>query len=178
MLSGGKNMFEKGDYVICGNNGICSVQDITTLNISGVDKNRKYYLLKPIYQAGSTVYIPVDTAEQSLRKALSKEEADALIDSIPDIPLIPLADEKTLERTYKEYMHDGSCESLVKLIKTIYLRKEKRILKGSKVTAVDSRYFKLAEDFLYGELSVSLGLSRDEVKNHIANCIDKNQSDT
>lgn len=166
-------MFEKGDYVICGNNGICSVQDITTLNISGVDKTRKYYLLKPVYQSGSTVYIPLDTAEQSLRKALTKTEADALIDSIPDIPLIPLADEKTLERTYKEYMHDGSCEALVKLIKTIYLRKEKRILKGAKITAVDSRYFKLAEDFLYSELSVSLGLSRDEVKDHIAASIDK-----
>lgn len=166
-------MFEKGDYVICGNNGICSVQDITTLNISGVDKTRKYYLLKPVYQSGSTVYIPMDTAGQSLRKALSKEEADALIASIPDIPLIPLSDEKTLERTYKEYMHDGSCESLVKLIKTIYLRKEKRILKGAKITAVDSRYFKLAEDFLYSELSVSLGLSRDEVKDHIAASIDR-----
>lgn len=168
-------MFEKGDYVICGNNGICSVQDITTLNISGVDKTRKYYLLKPVYQSGSTVYIPLDTAEQSLRKALSKEEADLLIGSIPDIPLIPLADEKTLERTYKEYIHDGSCESLVKLIKTIYLRKEKRLLKGSKVTAVDSRYFKLAEDFLYGELSVALNLSRDEVKSYIESCMNKHQ---
>lgn len=168
-------MFEKDDYVICGNNGICSVHDITTLTISGVDKNRKYYLLKPIYQPGSTVYIPVDAAEQSLRKALSCEEAHALIASIPHIPPIPLTDEKILERTYKEYMHDGSCESLVKLIKTIYLRKEKRILKGAKVTSVDSKYFKLTEDFLYGELSISLGLSKDEVKTYITDCIDKNQ---
>lgn len=45
-------MFQKGDYVICGNNGICSVQDITTLNISGVDKKRQYYLLKPVFQSG------------------------------------------------------------------------------------------------------------------------------
>lgn len=171
-------MFEKGDYVICGNNGICSVSDVTTLNISGVDKNRKYFLLKPVYQSGSTIYIPVDTAGQSLRRALTKQEADLLIASIPDIPLIPLADEKTLERTYKEYMHEGTCESLVKLIKTIYLRKEKRIQKGAKVTAVDSRYFKLAEDFLYGELSVSLGLSRDQVKDHIIHCIDQNQSES
>ena len=169
-------MFQKGDYVICGNNGICSVEDTTTLNISGVDKNRKYYLLKPLYQSGSTVYIPVDTAQQSLRKALSKQEAQQLIGSIPHISLIPLANEKTLERTYKEYMHEGTCEALVKLIKTIYLRKEKRIQKGAKVTAVDSRYFKLAEDFLYGELSVSLNMPREEVKSYIVSCIDQNQA--
>ncbi len=164
-------MFQKGDYVICGNNGICSVQDITTLNISGVDKKRQYYLLKPVFQSGSTVYVPLDTAESSIRRAYSRQEADALIKSIPDIPLIPLADEKTLEKTYKEYMHEGSCESWVKLLKTIYLRKQSRILKGSKVTALDSRYFKQVEDFLYGELSVALGISRDQVRDYISETI-------
>ncbi len=166
-------MFQKGDYVIYGNNGICLVQDITNLNITGVDKNRKYYLLKPVYNSGSTVYIPIDTAETSLRRAISKEEADSLIASIPNIPLIPLADEKTLEKTYKEYMRSNSCRSWVQLIKTIYLRKEKRILKGHKVTALDSRYFNLAESSLYGELSIALGKPKDEVRSYIASCIDK-----
>lgn len=46
-------MFEKGAYVIYGSNGICIVQDITTLNLTGVDKNRKYYLLKPVYASYS-----------------------------------------------------------------------------------------------------------------------------
>lgn len=169
-------MFQKGDYVICGNNGICCVQDVTTLDISGVDKKRKYYLLKPVFQSTSTVYVPLDAADKSIRKASSRQEADELIQSIPNIPLIPLADEKALERTYKEYIHEGSCIAWIRLIKTIYLRKEKRILKGCKVTAVDSRYFKLAEDFLYGELSVALNISRDEVRNYIAKSIDEHSS--
>lgn len=164
-------MFAIGDYVISGNNGICLVQDITTLNISGIDKNRKYYLLKPVFASGSTVYVPVDTADTTMRKALSKEEALTVIRSIPDIPLIPLADEKTLERTYKEYIHQNSCEGWIKLIKTIYLREEKRILKGNKVTAVDSRYFKQAEDFLYGEFSVALDMTKDEVRTYIENTL-------
>ncbi len=165
-------MFEKGDYVIYGNNGICRVQDITTLSISGIDKNRKYYLLKPVYSSGSTVYTPVDTAETLLRPALSREEADSLIRSIPDIPLIPIADEKTLEKTYKEYMRSNSTRAWVQLIKTIYLRKEKRTMKGYKVTALDSRYFSLAESSLYGELAIALDKPREEVKSYIASCID------
>lgn len=67
-------MFTVGDYVVCGNNGICRVQDITTLNISGIDKSRKYYLLKPVFLSGSTVYIPVDTADEAMRKAMNKDE--------------------------------------------------------------------------------------------------------
>lgn len=166
-------MFQQGEYVIYGNNGICLIQDITTLNIPGVDKDRQYYLLKPVYASGSTVYTPVDTAETSLRHALSKDEADSLIRSIPDIPLIPLTDEKTLEKTYKEYMRSNSCKAWVQLIKTIYLRKERRIMKGYKVTALDNRYFNLAETSLYGELSIALGKPRDEVKSYISSCIDE-----
>lgn len=165
-------MFQKGQYVIYSNNGICLVQDVTTLNISGVDKNRKYYLLKPVFASTSTVYIPVDTAAASLRPAISEEEARNLIKSIPDIPTIPLTDEKTLEKTYKEYMRSNSCKSWIQLMKTIYLRRESRILNGHKVTALDSRYFSLAEAFLYGELSIALGKPKDEVKSYIASCLD------
>ncbi len=168
-------MFTSGDYVIYGNNGICKVQDITTLDISGIDKKRKYYLLKPIFLSGSTVYIPVDTADEVLRKAMTREEALAFIDSIPGVSLIPLADERTLEQTYKEYMHRSSAEGWLRLIKTIYLRKEKRLSDGHKVTAVDSRYFKLAEDFLYGELSVALDMSRDDVRTYIINTMNQEQ---
>lgn len=171
-------MFQKGDYVIYGHNGICCIQDITTLDIPGVDKNRKYYLLKPVYMSGSTVYTPLDTAETLLRPAMSKEEADNLIKSIPDIPVIPLSDEKTLEQTYKKYMRSNNSKAWVQLIKTIYLRKENRIMAGHKVTALDSRYFDLAESSLYGELSVTLGKPREEVKSYIVSCIDSLEQPT
>ena len=70
-------MFGKGEYVVAGNKGVCLVDDITTLNISGIDKEREYYILKPVYVTGSTVYMPVDTAQDSMRKVLTKKEADA-----------------------------------------------------------------------------------------------------
>mgnify|MGYP001039301498 FL=1 len=42
-------MFEIGEYVVCGNKGVCLIQEITTLRMSGVVQNRKYYILKPVY---------------------------------------------------------------------------------------------------------------------------------
>lgn len=166
-------MFGIGDFVACGNNGICTVADITVLNISGIDNKRKYYLLKPVYQPTSTVYIPVDTADKAMRRALTEDEAKSLIHSIPDIPSISFSEERMLEKIYKEYMGKNNCEAWVKLIKTIYLRKEKRLLDGHKVTAVDSRYFKLAEEFLYAELSVALQMTRDEVRAYITGTIEQ-----
>ncbi|MCM1189881.1 MAG: CarD family transcriptional regulator [bacterium] len=152
---------------MCGNKGVCAVEDITTLNISGVDKERVYYILKPKYQAGSTVYVPVDTSRESMRRVMKKEEAEQLIAAIPGIPLLTITNEKLSEQTYRECLKTGSCEEWVRIIKTIYLRKKKRLQAGRKVTAVDAKYFRMAEDSLYGELAVALGRNRGEMEEYI-----------
>ena len=146
------SVFVKGEYVVVGNKGVCTIEDITTLNISGVDKEREYYILKPVYVPGSTVYVPVDAAQDSMRRVLTKEEAKQLIDEIPEIPLITITNDKLLEQEYRGCMKTNNCEEWIKIIKTIYLRKQKRLEAGRKVTAVDAKYFRIAEDNLYGEL--------------------------
>lgn len=166
-------MFEIGEYVVCGSKGVCVVEDITTLNISGVDKERKYYILKPLYMAGSTVYVPVDSAEKSMRRVLKRDEAQKLIKGIPDIPLLVITNEKLSEQMYRECIKTNDCEELIKMIKTIYLRKQKRMQAGRKVTAVDAKYFHLAEDSLYGELAVALEMPKDEVEGYITKEMNK-----
>lgn len=161
-------MFEIGEYVVCGNKGVCAVENIATLDISGVDKERKYYILKPLYLSGSTVYVPVDSSRESIRRVLERREAQELIKGIPDIPLLMITNDKLTEQTYRECIKTNNCEDLVKIIKTIYLRKQKRIQAGRKVTAVDAKYFHIAEDSLYGELAVALQIPKDEVENYIA----------
>ncbi len=161
-------VFEKGEYVVCGNKGVCVVEDIATLNISGVDKEREYYILKPVYMTGSTVYVPVDSSKESMRKVLSRAEADRLIREIPAIPLITITNDKLLEQEYRGCMKSNSCEEWVKIIKTIYLRKQKRMEAGRKVTALDAKYFRIAEDNLYGELAIALGLPKTEVGAYIS----------
>lgn len=166
-------MFQKGENVICGNKGVCSVEDITTLNISGVDKKREYYILRPLYMTASTVYIPVDTAEGSLRSVLAKEAAEELVRTIPDIAPITIINDKMLEQEYKNCLKTNRCEEWIRIIKTIYFRKQKRIEAGRKCTAVDAKYFRIAEECLYGELAVSLKMPRESVESYITGEIDK-----
>lgn len=169
-------MFKKGEYVVSGNKGVCIVEDITPLNISGVDKEREYYILKPVYMTGSTIYVPVDTADGSLRRVLSREEADRLIRGIPEIPLITISNDKLLEQEYRGCMRTNDCAEWIRIIKTIYLRKQKRIAAGRKVTALDAKYYRLAEDNLYGELAISLQLPRGEVEGYITREMEKPKS--
>lgn len=166
-------MFEVGEYVVCGNKGVCVVEKITTLDIASVDKGRQYYILKPKYQSGSTVYVPVDSPKDSLRRVIKREDAQKLIDAIPDTPLLSITNDKLTEQTYRECIKSGNCEEWVKVIKTVWRRKQERLQAGRKVTAVDAKYSHIAEESLYGELAVALELKPDEVEAHIAETIKK-----
>lgn len=166
-------MFKKGEYVVCGNNGICKVMDVTTLNMAGAPKERLYYILKPVYAEASTVYIPVDNHKVALRAALSAEDAHALIEKIPSLDLVWVENEKQRELTYKECLRQNTCEEYVRIIKTLYLRKQERLAKGQKIIGLDERYLKQAEDFLYGELAVALGIEKKGVEEYITEEIEK-----
>lgn len=160
-------MFSIGQHVICGNKGACTVEDITTLDITGVDKGKMYYILKPVYLSASTVYVPVDSGTVSMRNILTRDEAESLIQEIPRIEPLKITNEKFLEQDYKTCVKSNHCIELVKLIKTIYLRKQKRLETGRKETAVDSKYFKIAEEHLYGELALALEMDKREVYKYI-----------
>lgn len=83
-LRGGSGMFQIGDKLVYGSTGVCLVEDITTVNLPGVDKNRLYYVLRPMYQDG-IIRTPVDNEKVFKRPVISRQEAEALIDMIPTV---------------------------------------------------------------------------------------------
>ncbi|MBR6380574.1 MAG: CarD family transcriptional regulator [Lachnospiraceae bacterium] len=164
-------MFSVDDYVVCGNKGVCRVTQVATLNLSGADSgSEEYYILKPVYSPGSTVYVPTQTGDEGLRAVLSREEAGRLLEEIDGIPELEIANEKTLEQEYKVCMRSNDARDLVRLIKTISHRKARREKAGRKETALDAKYLRMAGDHLYGELSVSLEMSREDVARLFSKC--------
>jgi len=154
-------MYKIGDFVINTNNGICEIKDIVSMNISGSDKD--YYLLVPVEEKTAKVYLPLDNADQRIRYIMSEEEVWTLIHSIKDIPEVYIENEKEREKTYKEALSSKNPKQLISIIKTLYLRKQKRLEAGKKNTAVDERYFKLAENHLHAEISFVLKVEKTEV---------------
>lgn len=166
-------MFEKGDYVVYGSKGVCQIQDITHVDIPGVDKDRLYYIMHPVQDNNGTVYLPTDSTKAVIRKVMSAEEAHQLIDEIPDIEQLWVADEKKREASYKEALRTCNSRAWVSIIKALYLRKCERLAAGKKITALDERYLRAAEHELYGELSVALGIPKDEMESYIHDHIEK-----
>ncbi len=161
-------MFRINDYIIYGDNGICKIDDICIPLIEGIDTNRKYYVLRPVNTARSKIYIPVDSDKAVIRKIMSYEEAMELIDSIPSIEIIKIENEKLKVSTYRYLFHKNNGKDMLGILKTLYLKREKRLKTGKKFSASDERYFHMAEEHLYNELSFSLGIKKEDMENFIA----------
>lgn len=170
-------MFQIGEFIVYGKNGICKVEDITYLNMSGADKNRLYYVLLPVNTRGSKIYSPVDSEKVTSRRMMTREEASELIDEIPQIQQLWVTNDKQREEQYKEAMQGCDCRQWIRIIKTLHVRKKERLAQGKKVTAVDEHYLKMAEDQLYGELSVALGKQKGEMESFIAQRINALEMD-
>jgi len=159
-------MFEKGNFVINTTNGICEIKDIVTMNMSGTNKD--YYLLVPLAEKTAKIYIPVDSAGKRIRLVMQETDAWNLIKEIKNVHETYIENDKEREKVYKEALSSGDPIRLVGIIKTLFLRKKERIDAGKKNTALDEKYFKLAETQLHSELAFVLGVDRSNITELIA----------
>ncbi len=160
-------MFEVGEYIIYGVKGVCQVEDITHIDISGADKNRLYYVLSPMGNGSGKIYAPTDNQKVMMRKVITREEANRLIGELPQIELLWVPDDKQREAKYKEALSTCDYRAWVSIVKTVYLRRQERVAQGKKITALDERYMRTAENELYSELSLALDIPKDEMEDYI-----------
>jgi CarD family transcriptional regulator len=161
-------MYQVGDQVVYGTMGICQVMDITLRSLPGSGEERPYYTLKPLYQ-DCLIHVPVDTPV-SIRPAMGRRQAEALIDSIPTIHPVPFHSRtpSQISEHYAEALRSHDCSQLVGLTMSIYAKKQEALAHRRKISSVDQRYMKQGEDLLFGELAAALGIPREEVPRYIA----------
>lgn len=166
-------MFEVGEYIMCGGHGVCRVVDITGNPVDRLDKKRKYYILEPAFEKGSTIYTPVDNKKVLMRRIMDEKDAKELIGHIPEIETVWIKEEKSREQMYKEAIRTYDCQSLVQIIKTLYQRKMDRVSQGKKILSSDEHYLRKAEELLYSEMSIALSIPKENVEEYIAEEINK-----
>lgn len=160
-------MFDIGDYIVYGNNGICKVADITHPDIAGSNSETLYYVLVPEKTRDSKLFCPTDNDRVVLRRIVTAEEAKQLMKEVIAIEPLQVDNERLRDDTYKKAIKSCDLRQCVQMIKTLLIRKQQREANGKKVTATDERYMKLAEDGLYNELAIATGVDREDIKAQI-----------
>lgn len=157
-------MYQVNDLIIYGNEGICKIVDIKIPDILDIDTKKLYYELKPVY-GNEIIYTPVDT-KIYIRPIISSEEAQNLLKTIPLVSLDIFEENQfeTLEDHYKSIFHSHDCAKLIQMIKTLYVEKNIAVKSNKKFGHLQENYLNKAENLLFGELSVSLDMPKENIK--------------
>ena len=164
-------MFQIGDLLFYGTNGVCRVSEICSSPFDSSD-TRSFYKLTPIAENTSLViYTPVENTQVVMRSLISKEEAEALLARIASIEKVSVAIEKHRKDAYRETIREGNPEGFVKIIKTVRARRELFRRTRRRVPDMDNDFEHTAKTCLYGELSAVLGICREEIHRIITESI-------
>lgn len=168
-------MFSINDYLVYGIYGVCKIEAMSERTVCG--RKACYYVLKPVYEEKSTVYVPVDNEALTgkMRRVLSAEEIYALIKSMPSGEAAWIESEQERKREYTRILSNGSREELMLMIKALYTHRQMLLAKKRKPHLSDEGFLKDAEKLLYEEFAYVLNIKRSQVAPFIAEQIEIEQ---
>lgn len=166
-------MYKVGEFIVYGNEGVCEVEDISNLNIPGINKKKSYYTLKPMHENGK-IFAPIDT-NVFMRPIITYDEIQEIIEKIPFIKEADYDNKNTrlLQEYYKNLLNTHECIDLLTVIANINDKKINSMKSGKKLGQIDEKFMKIAKNLLEDEFSLVLGIPKEEVENYIQDRVDK-----
>ena len=160
-------MYAVGEFVVHEGSGICKIEEISELALSGRGSEQAYYVMTPYYEKGSRVMTPVENTSVRLRPVMTKDEVENLISEMPEVTEISEANDKQRLLKYKEALAAFEPIELVRIIKTVYQGKQKRLSAGKKILMGDERYTQIAQKKLYEEIAFAMEMEVKDVEDMI-----------
>jgi Transcriptional regulators, similar to M. xanthus CarD len=167
-------MYKMGDLVVYeGSSSICEISRIDRFDFQGGDRDRLYYVLKPLRE-DCVIYNPVDNTSARMRPVLTRDEAERLIDTIPDLaPAEPQAEghpaqeAKQMAQHFESIIRTRDCARLLELTMSLYDKQRRQAACARAISPTEAAAKKRAEEMLFDELSIALGIPAEGVQKYI-----------
>lgn len=161
--------WNKGDIVVHQRDGICRIIGTTSM-ASGYNPPIDYYVLEPLYENGSKLYIPIDRADNFLRKPISSNDIDKILNGAKDESNEKISwidDEKKRQSMLSDARKSSDFDVLIGLVSLFYNKKQEQISKGRKFHSADEQFLKDTETRINREFANALGIAPDDVPAYI-----------
>jgi len=160
-------MYQIGDRVVYGMHGVCTVTDVEEKVVDRV--LRHYLVLEPVGQPGARFLVPTykEAALAKVKKLLSRQELEALVQSDTIRSGGWIREENQRKQTYRELIGSGDRERLMAMVHTLYRHRKEQTAAGKKVHLCDENFLRDAEKLLISEVAAVLELDQTEAKQYL-----------
>ncbi len=158
---------KKGSHVVYGKIGVCRVEDKVTMSFG--DRSGEYYVLYPVSDTRSAVYVPCDNTELTTRMQplLTREEIDALLLGVEGECLDWIEDKDERRSAFREVLAQGDRRQLLLLIRCLFGKKQEKLAGSKRLSSADEMLLQEAVRLLEEEFSTALDIPRESVEKYI-----------
>ncbi len=155
-------MFQCGQQIIYGGNGVCRIEDIVLRETALSEEPVRVYVIR--LDSGLTSYVPVSSTV-FMRALLSCDEAEAIIAEYPSIPIrnFGSGNSKAMADRYRSILAGHDPREMLCLYKSLQQRVQNAKSCGKKPGSMDERFSQAVKDEISKEFSAVLGISPAEV---------------
>lgn len=166
-------MFSAGNHVVYSSHGVCEITEIKTMSFGG--ETKQYYVLSPINDKRSTIFIPIDNMVllSQMRPVLTKEEIDELLASVIPGTCSWIPSDSERKNFCAATIKSGDRLAILHMIEMLYLHRERMMDEKKHFHVTDERFLNDAEKMLNDEFAFVLGISTSEVEHYVEERVKK-----
>lgn len=156
-------MFKVGDKVVYATTGVCEVEKIENKQFGNIVKN--YYILKPLLQPISAVFVPTDNERLTckIHPVLTREQFDDVFQNFSSCEDVWVDEENLRRSLFDEILITGERAHLISMIRNLHKHQQHQFSNGKRLHLADERLLKLAETILFDEIKYVYSIEQDEV---------------
>ncbi len=160
-------MFKIGDVVVYGTAGVCKIEEISSKTFGTVNCN--YYVLKPLIQTASTVFVPVENERltRKMHPILSQEEFLKVFCAAKNGETIRPDSEIERREKFTEILESGNRQSLILMVYDLNNLKSEQQQCGRRLHIADERLLNSAQTLLFEEISYVFKIDITEVSSFL-----------
>lgn len=154
-------MFNKGDMVLYGGEGVCRVEGIEEKKIGTATAS--YYVLCRVDGVNSVFFVPVESraAQEKMCRVITAPEikkivAEARAEELPET-------DRERRELYKNAICSSDRSKIASLIKSVCALREKLDGEGKKLHKTEEYFLDDAKKFMFGELSAVFVMEKNDV---------------
>lgn len=159
-------MYTAGDTVMHAGTGVCRIDEIRKENFGG-SGGQEYYVLSPVYESKSTIFVPVEKDAGRIRNLLSEEEIYSVLDEVPKCDTIWISDERARHQKFSQVLHGENRANVIKLITELHEKRREVGKRGKHLHYSDQHFLEEAERVVNQEVAYVFHLDLKEVPTFI-----------